>query len=71
MTFTQYGIRDFQVQYWTGSTWQAVPGGVMVNNTLVWRRFPTNGITTTKIRIYITNSLGSYSRITEVEAWGS
>ena len=71
MTFTQYGIRDFQVQYWTGRTWQAVPGGVMVNNTLVWRRFPTNGITTTKIRIYITNSLGSYSRITEVEAWGS
>jgi hypothetical protein len=70
MTFSMYGIRDFQVQYWTGSAWQDIPGGVMTNNALVWRQFPVNGITTTKIRIYITNGLNGYSRLTEVEAWG-
>jgi subtilisin family serine protease len=70
MTFSMYGVRDFQVQFWSGTAWQDLPGGVMTNNTLVWRQFPANGITTTKIRIYITNALGGYSRLTEVEAWG-
>jgi hypothetical protein len=70
MTFSMYGIRDFQVQFWSGTAWQDLPGGVMTNNTLVWRQFPANGITTTKIRIYITNAQGGYSRLTEVEAWG-
>ena len=27
MTFTQYGLTHFQVQYWNGSTWLDVPGG--------------------------------------------
>src|SRR4051812_49603479 len=25
-TFTLYGVRDFQVQYWTGTAWTTVPG---------------------------------------------
>src|SRR5262249_55956172 len=25
-TFTWYGLRNFEVQYWTGSAWAAVPG---------------------------------------------
>ena len=69
MTFSQYGIRDFEVQYWTGSTWQAVPNGVVTANTLVWRRFNFAAITTSKIRVFITHGLNSHSRLTEVEAW--
>ena len=39
MTFSLYGVRDFTVQYWTGTAWQTVPGGTVTGNTLVWRKF--------------------------------
>jgi len=70
-TFALYGLRDFQVQYWTGSAWQTVPGGTIANNNLVWRRITFSALTTTKIRVLVTNALASYSRITEVEAIGA
>jgi hypothetical protein len=70
MPFTLYGIRDFTVQYWTGTAWQTVPGGMVTGNTLVWRRFTFTQLATTKIRVHITNGLGSHSRLTEVEAYG-
>ena len=38
MTFSLYGLRDFEVQYWTGTAWLPVPGGTITNNTLVWRQ---------------------------------
>jgi subtilisin family serine protease len=69
MTFTLYGLRDFEVQYWTGTTWQDVPGGAIVNNNLVWRQITFTALTTTKIRILVTNALDTWTRITEVEAW--
>jgi len=69
MTFTQYGIRDFQVQYWNGSAWQTVPGGSVTNNTLVWRHFAFASVTTPRIRVLVSAALAGYSRITEVEAW--
>jgi hypothetical protein len=28
-TFTSYGLRDFEVQYWNGSAWVDVPGGAI------------------------------------------
>ena len=71
MTFTLYGIRDFQVQYWTGNAWQTVPGGSIVGNNLVWRQFVFTPVNTTRIRVYVTNALGDYTRLTEIEAWGS
>ena len=37
LTFANYGLRDFEVQYWTGSAWVAVPNGVVVGNNKVWR----------------------------------
>ena len=49
MTFTQYGITAFDVQYWTGSAWANVPNGSVVGNNLVWRRFTFTDISTTKI----------------------
>ena len=51
LTFTAYGLADFTVQYWTGTAWQAVPGGVIRDNTLVWRSLTFAAVTTTKIRV--------------------
>ena len=32
------GLRAFEVQYWNGSAWVAVPGGAVTNNNQVWRQ---------------------------------
>jgi Subtilase family/Bacterial Ig domain/Fervidolysin N-terminal prodomain/F5/8 type C domain len=71
MTFTYYGLTAFQVQYWNGSGWTTVPGGSVANNNLVWRQVTFSPVTTTKMRIYITGSASGYSRMVEVEAWGT
>ena len=71
MTFTQYGVRAFEAQYWTGSTWLAIPGTTVSGNTLVWRHFAFTSITTSRIRIVVSQGADVYSRITEVEAWGT
>jgi hypothetical protein len=70
MTFSQYGLRDFKIQYWTGSAWADVPGASVAGNTLVWRRFTFGPVSTTKIRIWISAAENSYSRIAEIEVWG-
>jgi subtilisin family serine protease len=70
MTFTSWGLRAFEVQYWNGSSWVSVPGASVTGNNLVWRQFIFSAVTTTKIRVYITAALNGYSRVMEVEAWG-
>ncbi len=70
MTFTSWGLKAFEVQYWTGTAWATVPGGAVTNNTLVWRKVTFAPVTTSKIRIFITAALNGYSRVIEVEAWG-
>ena len=70
MTFTLWGLRTFEIQYWTGSTWDTIPGATIVNNTLVWRRFTFAPVTTTRIRLFITAALNGSSRVIELEAWG-
>jgi hypothetical protein len=64
-----YGIMDFQMQYWNGSSWVTVSGGNITGNTLAWRQvtFPT--ISTDRIRVYVTAHRAGYSRIVEVEAY--
>ncbi len=71
MPFTLYGVTGFEVQYWTGSTWTDIPGGDVTGNNHVWRQFTFANITTTKIRVLINNSLASYSRVTEIEAYNA
>jgi hypothetical protein len=71
MQFSQYGLTDYQVQYWTGSTWVDVPGGYVIGNRNVWRQFIFAAITTSTIRVLVNKSLGSYSRIVEIEAYQS
>lgn len=70
MTFTTYGITAFDVQYFDGSNWVTVPGGSTAGNNKVWRKFSFAPVTTSRIRVMVNNALASYSRITEVEAWG-
>jgi PKD repeat protein len=70
MTFTNYGVTAFDVQYWTGTAWVTVPGGSVTNNNKVWRKVTFTSITTTKIRILVNASADGGSRLTEVEAWG-
>lgn len=70
MTFTLFGVRDFEVQYWNGSAWTPVPGGTVTGNTLVWRQFVFSAITTSKIRVFVSKGADGYSRLTEVEAYG-
>jgi RHS repeat-associated protein len=70
MTFSTYGIVDFQVQYWNGLGWATVSGGSITSNNKVWRKVSFSQITTTKIRVNVTSASAFLSRVTEVEAWG-
>jgi serine protease len=69
MTFTQRGLTDFEVQVWTGSTWQTVPGGSVTGNNKVWRKFTFAPVATPSIRVLATGGIGGYSRLAEVEAY--
>ena len=48
MTFSQYGLTDFDVQYWTGSAWATVPGGSIRANNKVWRKFTFPALSTSR-----------------------
>ena len=69
MTFSTYGITDFDVQYWNGSAWITVPNGSVNGNNRVWRKFTFPAISTTAVRLYVRGALGSYARVTEIEAY--
>jgi len=56
LTFTGYGITEFEVQYWNGSDWQTLRRGVSGNN-LVWRQFNFLPVKTTAIRVLVKNAL--------------
>ena len=69
MTFTTYGVTDFTVQGWNGASWVTL--GSVSGNNLVKRTVSFAAYTTDRIRINVTGALLNYSRITEVEAWGT
>ena len=68
MTFTQFGVRDFTVQGWNGTAWVTL--ATVTGNNLVKRTVNFTAFATDQIRINITKSANSYSRLIEVEAWG-
>jgi hypothetical protein len=68
MTFSLYGIADFAVQGWNGSAWVTLAS--VSGNNLVKRTVNFAAFTTDRIRVHIGNALNSWSRITEIEAWG-
>jgi hypothetical protein len=69
LTFSQYGITAFTVQGWNGTAWVTL--GSVAGNNLVKRTVSFSAYTTDRVRINITGALASFSRITEVEAWGN
>jgi len=72
---TGFGITSYNVQYLSGTSWVDVPGGQVVFNNNVWRRFTFTPISTSAIRVMVrdavlwTSAPNNYSRIVEVEAW--
>jgi hypothetical protein len=69
LTFTQYGVTDFTVQGWNGAAWVTLSS--VSGNNLVKRAVSFPAFTTTRIRVNISQALMLYSRLVEVEAWGS
>lgn len=69
MTFTKYGVTDFQVQGWNGASWVTL--GSVAGNNLVKRTVNFTATTTDRLRVNVTSAVGGYSRITEIEAWGN
>ncbi len=70
-TFTLYGLIAFDVQYWNGSNWITIPGGSVTGNNKVWRKFTFSPITTSKIRVTINAVPDSWSRVVEIQAFGT
>jgi RHS repeat-associated protein len=70
MTFTQWGLTGYEVQYWDGANWVTVPGGSISGNNKIWRKFTFSPLTTSKIRVLTNASIDGYSRLTEIEAYG-
>src|SRR2546423_1900514 len=58
-SFSSQGAEDFEVQYWTGSTWERAPNGLIIGNSLALRKITflplTRTIKTRKIRVYVNN----------------
>jgi RHS repeat-associated protein len=71
MTFTLYGLSGFELQYWSGSGWVTIPNCSVSGNNKIWRQFTFAAIATSKIRVLTNASPDSYSRLTEIEAWGA
>lgn len=68
-TFTQYGLTDFEVQAWNGSTWVAVPGGTITANNQVWRQLRFTPVTTGAVRVLVNAAVDIWSRLAEVEVY--
>jgi RHS repeat-associated protein len=73
MTFSNYGLTNYAVQYWDDptSSWQTVSGGSVTGNNKVWKKFTFSSVTTNKIRVSISGTADGISRLAEVEAYGS
>lgn len=70
-TFSLYGLLAFDVQYWNGSSWTTIPGGNVTGNNKVWRKFTFSPITTNKIRVTINSAPDAWSRVVEIQAFGT
>ena len=70
-TFSLYGLLAFDVQYWNGSSWVTIPSGSVTGNNKVWRKFTFSAVTTSKIRVFINTVPDAWSRVVEIQAFGT
>lgn len=68
MTFTQWGLISFDIEYWTGAAWAPVPNGSIRNNNKVWVQILFPPLATTAFRVVTNASASPYSAIVEFEA---
>lgn len=72
MSFADYGITAFDVEYWDDISWKIIPGGSISGNKLVWRKITFEAVSTNKIRLIIRGSQSNdFSRIIEFEAYAN
>lgn len=64
-TFTFYGVSNYKIQYWNGSSFTDI--ATITGNNLVWRQTDFSPVNTTIIRIEITSG---ERRLVEVETLG-
>jgi hypothetical protein len=69
------GITEFEVQFWTGSMWVTIPGGLVRDNNKVWRQFTFPEVWASAVRVQVHGAVRftsglNYSRIVEIEAFG-
>lgn len=57
LPFTQHALQDLDVEYWTGTDWQSVPGGTVRNNGRVWVKVAFPPLKTTKIKVVVRRAL--------------
>jgi M6 family metalloprotease-like protein len=69
LTFTKYGVKDFTVQGWNGTSWVTL--GTVTANNLVKRTVSFTAFKTDRIRINVSKAVTMWTSIVEVEAWGS
>jgi hypothetical protein len=70
LSFLNYGITAFEVQYFDGDNWLTVPGGTVTDNTMIWRKFTFAPVMAEKIRVKINAAKSPYSALVELEAYG-
>ena len=71
LTFSQYGLIDFDVQSWDGSQWVTAPSGNVTGNNRVWRKVTFPPVTTDKVRVLIHKTADGKARLQEVEAYSA
>jgi Carboxypeptidase regulatory-like domain len=53
LPFTEHGLQDFDVEYWTNDGWKPVPGGAVTVNERVWLKIAFPPLRTAKIRLVV------------------
>ena len=67
-TFANLGAVDFTVEGWNGSAWVSL--GSVTGNNLVKRSLSFTNFTTDRIRVNVTRTPTTLTRLVEIEAWG-
>ena len=64
-----YILRDFALQYWTGSEWKDIPTAQKQNNLVENPQFRFAEVTATKVRVYVTkgSNVDTIARVYELK----
>lgn len=57
LPFTEHGLQDFDVRYWTDEGWKLLPGGAVISNEKVWVKLAFPPLRTARIRLVVRSVL--------------